>query len=125
MKKLFFSITLTLASVTAAEVICETVQSSIKKIRCKYMALAQETPREVTFNWISPDNEADNRSRIHKVKAGHVSVFDFRYFSGRAEGKWTISVLENTAQTSVNTEFIKDSNARVEIKSTDPILIGR
>ncbi len=120
---LFFS--LTFSMLTAAEVTCETVQSSIKKIRCKYMALAQDTTRKVTFNWISPDNEADNRMKVHTIPPGHISVYDFRYFAGRSEGKWTISVMENSDQTTVSTEYIKDSNEEVVPETSDPILKGR
>jgi hypothetical protein len=112
----------TLSSLAAAEVTCETVQTSIKKIRCKYLALAQEKPRQVTFKWVSPDNKADNRTKVHTIPPGHISVFDYRYFSGRSEGKWTISVTENSSQKSVSTEYLKDSNAEVMIESTDPLL---
>ena len=125
MKKILLFVTLTFSSLSAAEVICETVQSSIKKIRCKYMALSQEAPRKVTFNWVSPDNVGDNRSRTHTVGPGHISVFDFRYFSGRSEGKWTITVVEENNKNSVSTEYIKDSNAEVVPETMDPVLRGR
>ena len=122
MKKILPILALLVSTLTAAEVVCTTIQSNIKKIRCKYMAIAQEVPREVTFNWASPDNPADNRSKTHKIPAGHVSVYDDRYFSGRSEGRWSIEVVE-TDKSKVSTEYIKDSNAEViRVRPEDPIL---
>lgn len=122
MKKILPVLALLVTTLTAAEVVCTTVQANIKKIRCKYMAIAQEVPREVTFNWTSPDNPADNRSKTHKIPAGHVSVYDDRYFSGRSEGRWSIDVVE-TDRSKVSTQYIKDSNAEViRVRPEDPIL---
>lgn len=122
MKKILPVLALLVTTLSAAEVICTTTQSNIKKIRCKYMALAQEVPREVTFNWTSPDNPADNRSKTHKIPAGHVSVYDDRYFSGRSEGRWRINVVEKD-NSKVTTEYIKDSNAEViRMRPEDPVM---
>ena len=112
MKKLFLFLALFSSSLIAAEVVCTTIQEDIKKIRCKYSALAQETPRQVTYTWTSPENSADNRTKVHNIPAGHVSVYDYRYFGGRAEGKWKIEVSEEDNST-VATDFLKDSNAEV------------
>ncbi len=110
---------LSFSLVTAAEVSCETVQEGIKKIRCKYMEMSQDKSRQVSFQWVSPDNPADNRVKTITVPAGHISVFDYRYFGGRAEGKWVISVTELDTNKSVSTEYMKDSNAEVAVSSTD------
>ena len=120
-KTLITTLLLTFAS-DAAEIQCETVQDGIKKISCKYMAISQTKAREVTFKWISPDNPADNRIKTHTVKPGHISVYDFRYFGGRSEGKWTISATENDTNTTVSTIYTKDSNENIKVKSKDPLL---
>lgn len=122
MRKILPVLALLVTTLTAAEVVCTTIQANIKKIRCKYMALAQEVPRDVTFNWTSPDNPADNRTKTHTIPAGHVSVYDDRYFSGRSEGRWRIEVVEKD-NTKVSTEYIKDSNAEViRVRPEDPVL---
>ena len=122
MKKFLLLLTLTASSLIAAEVVCKTIQENIKKIRCKYMDIAQDKERVVTFNWTSPDNPADNRTKNQKIPAGHISVYDDRYFSGRSEGKWGIEVVEANQQ-KVSTVYIKDSNAEViRTRPDDPVL---
>jgi len=122
MKKLLLLLSLTASSLLAAEVVCTTIQENIKKIRCKYMNIAQPQERLVTFNWTSPDNPADNRSKKQKIPAGHISVYDDRYFSGRSEGQWNVEVVELNQQ-KVSTVYIKDSNAKViRTRPDDPIL---
>ena len=122
MKKILLILALSLNSLLAAEVVCITIQENIKKIRCKYMAISQDVARNVTFNWTSPDNPADNRSKIQKIPSGHLSVYDDRYFSGRSEGRWTIEVVESD-QSKVSTIYIKDSNAEViRHRPDDPVL---
>ena len=107
----------------AHELECITTQEGIKKIQCKYEATTRDHARDVAFNWISPDNVADNRTKTLSIKAGHKSVFDFRYFSGRSEGKWIISVTELENNTTTKTQYLKDSNAEViSNRPEDPLL---
>lgn len=114
LRKIFITFLLISSFVFSAEVTCETIQDSIKKIRCKYLSLSEKASRNVTFKWTSPDNPADNRAKSHIVPAGHISVFDYRYFAGRAEGTWTIEVYEEN-NSSVSIKYLRDSNAEVTI----------
>lgn len=120
-RKIFIAFLLLNSFVFSAEVTCQTIQDSIKKIRCKYMSLSEKVSRNVTFKWTSPDNPADNRAKSHIVPAGYISVFDYRYFSGRAEGTWIVEVYEEN-NSSVSTKYLKDSNAEVTIgQPQDPL----
>lgn len=122
MKNLFLIMIFTSNLLFASEVHCITIQENIKKIRCKYIGNPYDRAREVTFRWISPDNPADNRSKNHKIPAGHISVYDDRYFSGRSEGRWGVEVVDFNQQ-KVSTVYIKDSNAEVvRIIPDDPLL---
>ena len=122
MKKILLLLSFAASSLVAAEVVCATIHENIKKIRCKYMHIAEDTARKVTFQWISPDNPADNRSKIQNIPAGHISVYDDRYFSGRSEGRWKVEVIE-ADETKVSTVYLKDRNSQImRIQPDDPIL---
>ena len=118
---LLFLLVTTVGSTAHLE--CVTIQEGIKKIQCKYEAPSVSYDRNVTFFWISPDNPADNRAKTIAVQAGHISVYDFRYFAGRSEGLWNISVIEEENNQTVSVQFSKDSNAAVwHQPPSDPIL---
>lgn len=107
----------------ASELKCSTTQEGIKKIKCKYMDVTRNFDRHIVFNWVSPDNAADNRTKRLLLPAYNKSVFDFRYFGGRSEGLWKISATEVERNITISTEYLKDSNAEVSSeKPNDPIL---
>ncbi len=71
-------------------------------IICKYTSPRQMEDKEVIFEWINPNGET-TRKRIMVIPAGHGSVYDFRYISGRLKGVWTFRVFDE--QDSVSTTF--------------------
>ena len=113
MRNALLTMMMSFSLLTAAEITCETVHSGIKKIRCIYSSKSYIKPRNVTFSWISPDNKSDNLTKSYTVEAGQVSVIDYRYFSGRSEGRWTISVSDEATNESISTEYIKNSYEKV------------
>ena len=113
MRNALLTMIVSFSLLTAAEITCETVHSGIKKIRCTYSFQSFNKPRNVTFYWISPDNKSDNLTKSYTVEAGQVSVIDYRYFSGRSEGRWTISVSDEATNERISTEYIKNSNEKV------------
>ena len=98
----FFSIfllsTLTLFATDALE--CKVVnEDDIYKIKCKYMTVPKTYDRNISMAWTSPSTPADDRFKTVLLKAYNKSVYDFRYFDGRADGSWTISATDDsTAQ---------------------------
>ena len=113
MRSILLTMMVSFSLLAAAEITCETVHSGIKKIRCTYSCQPFNKPRNVTFSWISPDNKADNFTKVYTLLAGQVSVVDSRYFAGRSEGKWAISVSDESTNESVSTEYIKNSYEKV------------
>jgi hypothetical protein len=71
-------------------------------IICKYTSPRQMEDKEVIFEWINPNGET-TRKRTMVIPAGHGSVYDFRYISGRLKGTWTFRVFDE--QDSVSTTF--------------------
>lgn len=72
-------------------------------IICKYTHNRIDEDKHVQFNWIDPMNII-SRQRTMTIPAGHGSVYDFRYITGRAPGKWTFEVIDNNI--SYRTNFI-------------------
>ena len=72
-------------------------------IICKYTQKRINEEKHVQFNWIDPIGII-SRQRTMIIPAGHGSVYDFRYISGRATGKWTFEVIDNNV--SYKTNFI-------------------
>lgn len=63
-------------------------------IICKYTNERQTEDYEVVFEWIDPTGDV-SRKRTMLIPAGHGSVYDFRYISGRMKGIWTFRVIDN------------------------------
>lgn len=63
-------------------------------IICKYTHERKTDDMEVVFEWIDPNGEL-SRKREMLIPAGHGSVYDFRYISGRMKGTWTFKVIDN------------------------------
>ncbi len=95
----FFSLfTLTIFATNALE--CKVVnEDDIYKIKCKYMTISKTYDRNISMAWTSPSTPGDDRFKTVLLKAYNKSVYDFRYFDGRADGSWTISATDDsTAQ---------------------------
>lgn len=69
-------------------------------IICKYTFKRAMEDKMIVFEWINPDGEM-MRNRTNIAPAGHGSIYDFRYISGRLKGIWTFRVLdgEDTIET--------------------------
>ncbi|MFA7084509.1 MAG: hypothetical protein WC141_08250 [Arcobacteraceae bacterium] len=71
-------------------------------IICKYTSPIGTQDKEIEVEWINPNGES-TRKRTVIVPAGHSSVYDFRYISGRLKGIWTFKVYDE--EDSVTTTF--------------------
>ena len=56
-------------------------------IVCKYLHSRVDYDKEIFVEWINPQGKVD-RARKLLIPAGHGSVFDYRYLSGRTKGTW-------------------------------------
>lgn len=63
-------------------------------IICKYTSPILLEDKEVMVEWINPDGES-TRKRAKIKPAGHSSVYDFRYLSGRIKGIWMFRVFDD------------------------------
>lgn len=111
----FFYITLLLAGVfyTAAatenqnsELQCEVLQDVNKKIQCTYKTDRLSYDRNIIFIWHSQNTPQDDRERTFVIKANNSSVYDYRYYYGRAQGLWEISVKDDEGNLLALTTFI-------------------
>jgi len=92
---LFLLFTLSLFATDALE--CKVVnEDDIYKIKCKYMTVSKTYDRNISMAWTSPSTPADDRFKTVLLKAYNKSVYDFRYFDGRADGSWTISATDDS-----------------------------
>jgi hypothetical protein len=106
----FFSIfllfTLTLFATDALE--CNVVnEDDIYKIKCKYMTVSKVYDRNISMAWTSPSTPGDDRFKTVLLKAYNKSIYDFRYFDGRADGSWTISATDDSTGQVTTTSFEK------------------
>jgi hypothetical protein len=103
MKKLFFLIIFIGSCACASEI--ELHEEVIKEadclivndensIICKYTSPILLEDKEVMIEWINPDGES-TRKRAKIKPAGHSSVYDFRYLSGRIKGIWMFRVFDD------------------------------
>ncbi len=92
---LFFSLSPLLASPNNADsLVCEILGEGVKRIQCTYFAERVTYERHITFLWRSPTIAEDQRERTIVLNAHHGSVYDFRYYYGRAPGEWDVVVKE-------------------------------
>ena len=66
-------------------------------IICKYTTERSNIDREVILQWINPQNEI-SRERDMLIPAGHASIYDFRYKTGRETGEWIFKVIDNSKE---------------------------
>lgn len=98
MKKAIF-----ILSILATTLFSEEVENSVdcliledeNSIICKYIQKRVTYDKNVTFNWIDPNDEL-SRSRELTIKAGHGSIYDFRYIKGRIKGEWKLQVVDDS-----------------------------
>jgi len=69
------------------------IENDENAIICKYTSPILFEDKEVIIEWINPDGES-TRKRAKIKPAGHSSVYDFRYLSGRIKGIWTFRVFD-------------------------------
>lgn len=74
---------------------CEIFKDDHKKIQCTLITDRVDYDRNVIFSWHSSMTPQDDRERTIVLKANHGSVYDYRYFYGRAQGDWEVSVKDS------------------------------
>ncbi len=85
---------------------CEVVDDGDKIIQCTYSASRLEEERPVQFIWRSETTPHDDRERTLMVPALHGSVYDYRYYYGRALGKWDVTVNDLDGNPLATTSFV-------------------
>ena len=105
---LFFTLfSLTLFAKDA--LICEVVnEDEILKIKCIYETARKDHDRNISLAWTSPSTPQDDRFKTIVLPANHGSVYDFRYFDGRADGSWTISATDESSGEVTTIQFNKE-----------------
>jgi hypothetical protein len=71
---------------------CEIRDDDHKKIQCTFVTERAAEDRNVIFFWHSASTPQDDRERTIVLKSGHASLYDYRYYYGRAQGEWEVSV---------------------------------
>lgn len=89
-----------------SELQCEVLQDGNKKIQCTYMTDRLSYDRTIVFIWHSQNTPHDDRERTLVIKANNSSVYDYRYYYGRAQGIWEISVKDDRDNLLALTTFI-------------------
>ena len=85
---------------------CEIVEEGNKNIRCTYSCERVPFDRNITFSWRSSETPHDDRERTIILKENHGSLYDYRYYYGRAKGSWNITVTDDEGKTLADTSFV-------------------
>jgi len=101
----FFSFSLLASDALKCEVVNE---DDILKIKCKYKTVSKDYDRNISMAWTSPSTPQDDRFKTVVLPAYHISVYDFRYFDGRADGSWTISATDEETGQVTTIQFVKE-----------------
>ena len=104
-----FHVTLSAEETKNSALACEIIENDNKKIQCTYLSDRVESDRNITFSWHSTTTPQDDRERTMLLKAYYGSIYDYRYFYGRAEGLWEISVKDDEDNLLASTTFVMDS----------------
>ena len=103
----FISLTFSLFASDALE--CGVInEGDILKIKCKYKTVSKDYDRNISMAWTSPSTPQDDRFKTVLLPAYHISVYDFRYFDGRADGSWTISATDEETGEVTTIQFVKE-----------------
>lgn len=84
---------------------CEVLLDTHKRIQCTYTGTRSPVDRELIFIWHSTETPHDDRERSILIKANHGSVYDYRYYYGRAIGVWEVSVKDEDDTLLASTTF--------------------
>jgi len=86
-----------------------TVQCKIEngRIYCTYHLDRSDNQngKSVEFHWISPTSPKDDRIRHFNIPPLYGSIYDYRFLTGRTEGKWRVKVTDLDTNKSVETTF--------------------
>lgn len=116
----FFSLILmfTLSLFATDALICEVInEDEILKIKCTYQTTRKSYDRNISMAWTSPSTPQDDRFKTVLLPANYGSVYDYRYFDGRADGSWTISATDDSTGQVTTIEFIKEDLAEAATMS--------
>lgn len=101
-----FVLPYTLAADLRHDLKCNVLEEGDKIIRCTYSSARVETSRTIQFIWRSETTPHDDRERTLFLPALHGSVYDYRYYYGRAPGKWEVAATDPEGHTLATTSFI-------------------
>lgn len=109
MNKFFALISIATFSLFASDALsCKVInEDEIYKIKCTYQTTQKSYDRNISMAWTSPSTPQDDRFKTVLLPAGNFSVYDYRYFDGRADGSWVISATDASTGEVTTTEFVK------------------
>lgn len=84
---------------------CKFVEEADKLIQCTYYTTRTAEDRNITFTWRSANTPQDDREHTAVLKARHGSLYDYRYYYGRAYGEWEITATDDTGNVLSTTSF--------------------
>lgn len=84
---------------------CTVIEEHDKIIQCTFSSVRLAADRRITFRWKSETTPQDDRERTFVLPAGHGSVYDYRFYYGRAPGLWNISTVNDSGKTLAETSF--------------------
>jgi hypothetical protein len=87
---------------------CQILDEGDKIIRCTYHTTRVAHDRPITFSWRSVKTPQDDRERTIVLKAYNGSLYDYRYYYGRAPGVWNVSVTDEEDNLLGTTSFTID-----------------
>lgn len=110
MRTIFLLFILLISSIFARDaLLCKVAnEDDILKIKCTYETVRKSYDRNISIAWTSPSTPQDDRFNIIHLPAKHGSVYDFRYFDGRADGSWTISATDESSGEVTTIQFRKE-----------------
>jgi hypothetical protein len=85
--------------------VCEILGEGIKRIQCTYFTQRIPEDRNITFLWQSPSIQEDQRERTIVLDSQHGSLYDYRYYYGRAPGAWEVMIKEGD-EVLASTKFV-------------------
>jgi hypothetical protein len=100
-----FLLPYTLAADLPHNLKCDILEEGSKIIRCTYSSVRLEKTRTIQFVWRSETTPHDDRERTLSLPALHGSVYDYRYYYGRAPGKWEVAATDLEGHTLATTTF--------------------
>jgi len=104
MKKILIFLIFIIVNLSAQSKVDCLILKDENSIICKYTHKRIAQDHNVRFDWIEP-NGIISRSRIMNIPAGHGSVYDYRFISGRTKGTWTFKVTDDNNTYETNFEI--------------------